>query len=121
MGGSNSRCLEAIKNYLVSESDDKKKTVFDVSDWKLINKTDTVSSSNKIMSRLSMIRSNTDLPSNQNRVSGNTSATQRLRLWCFYLYFCRIFQSQGAALVHAERHAYDQTNNGVGDYQCSLN
>ena len=43
MGGINLKCLEILKSYLVSESEDKKKTTLDVSDWKLINKTAEVS------------------------------------------------------------------------------
>ncbi|CAK8688791.1 unnamed protein product [Clavelina lepadiformis] len=37
MGGSNHKCLETIKMYLASEHLDKKKTSYDVSDWKTTN------------------------------------------------------------------------------------
>ena len=38
MGGSNQKCLQTLKDYLVSESEDKKKSTYDVANWKLVNK-----------------------------------------------------------------------------------
>lgn len=37
MGASNNKCLEALLNYLVEEHKDKKKSTYDVSEWKLEN------------------------------------------------------------------------------------
>lgn len=40
MGGSNSKCLKSLLNYLVEEHRDKKKSEFDTSGWKLENMKD---------------------------------------------------------------------------------
>jgi len=37
MGGSNDKCLAALKQYLADEHMDKKKAAYDVSEWKTIS------------------------------------------------------------------------------------